>query len=242
MIDVAEDPRQVPTRDAHTPTSDRHPVRRALTVTAIAYLVLTATMLAIGFLLTDLLDGSVGRWDERVNRAFVHQRTGSWNGVTKVATSALNTEPVVIAVVVLVACLALFRWWREASVIAIAMTLEITVFLSTTFAVGRPRPAVPRLNETPATSSFPSGHTAAATVLFTAVALIVTWHTQRHIGRIVAWTIAAVAIVAVAVGRVYRGLHHPTDVIAGVALGVACVIAAMWAVRAANREAGAASR
>ena len=101
---------------------------------------------------------------------------------------------------------------------------------------------MPRLNETPATSSFPSGHTAAATVLFTAVALIVTWHTQRHIVRIVAWTIAAVAIVAVAVGRVYRGLHHPTDVIAGVALGVACVIAAMWAVRAANREAGAASR
>src|SRR5437879_2939331 len=242
MIDVAEDHRQVSARDLHTSTAARHPVRRVLAMTAIAYAALTATMLAIGFLLTDVLDGSVGRWDERVNRAFVQQRTGSWNGVTKVATSALNTEPVVIAIVVLVACFALLRWWREASVIAIAMTLEISVFLSTTFAVGRPRPAVTRLNETPATSSFPSGHTAAATVLFTAVAVIVTWHTQHRVVRILAWTIAAIAIVSVAVGRVYRGLHHPTDVIAGVALGAACVIAAIWAVRAAHRQTGAAPR
>jgi undecaprenyl-diphosphatase len=217
-------------------------MRRALTVMAIAYAVLTAAMLAIGFLLTDVLDGSVGRWDEHVNRAFIHQRTGTWNDVTKVATSALNTEPVVVAIVVLVACFALLRWWREASVIAIAMTLEITVFLSTTFAVERPRPAVPRLNASPATSSFPSGHTAAATVLFTALAVIVTWHTERRIVRIVAWIGAALAIVAVAVGRVYRGLHHPTDVFAGAALGVACVVAAMWAVRAAYREAGTAPR
>jgi membrane-associated phospholipid phosphatase len=242
MTGLAEDHRQVPVRDLGPPAVARHPFRRALAVTAIAYAVLTAAMLGIGFLLTDLLDGSVGRWDEHVNRAFVHQRTGTWNDVTKVATSSLNTEPVVVAVVVLVAVFALLRWWREAAAIAIAMTLEITVFLSTTFAVGRPRPSVPRLNDTPATSSFPSGHTAAATVLFTTIAVIVAWHTERRTVRAVAWIAAALAIVAVAVGRVYRGLHHPTDVIAGVVLGVACVIAALWAVRAAYREAGAAPR
>jgi membrane-associated phospholipid phosphatase len=242
MTDVAEERRQFPACDPGPPTVSRHPVRRALASTAMAYAVLTVTMLAIGFLLTDVLDGSVGRWDEHVNRAFIHQRTGAWNDVTQVATSLLNTEPVVAAVVVLVAMFALLRWWREASVIAIAMTLEVTVCLSTTFAVDRPRPSVPRLNETPATSSFPSGHTAAATVLFTALAVIVTWHTERPNLRMVAWSGAALAIVAVAVGRVYRGLHHPTDVIAGVVLGVACVIAAVWAVRAAYREAGTAPR
>ncbi len=241
MTDVAEEPRQASVRDVPALPVDRHPVHRALTVMAIAYAVLTATMLAVGFLLTDALDGSVGRWDEHVNRAFVHQRTGTWNDVTKVATSALNTEPVVVAVVLLVAGFALFRWWREASVVAIAMTLEITVFLSTTFVVARPRPGVPRLNETPATSSFPSGHTAAATVLFTTLAVIVTWRTAHRTVRIVTWVGAVLAIVAVAVGRVYRGLHHPTDVVAGVVLGVGCVVAAMWAVRAASREAGAAS-
>jgi undecaprenyl-diphosphatase len=242
MTDVAEERREASVRDVRAPTVDHHPVRRALTVMAIAYAVLTATMLAVGFLLTDALDGSVGRWDEHLNRAFVHHRTGTWNDVTNVATSAMNTEPVVVAVVLLVAGFALFRWWREAGAIAIAMALEITVFLSTTFVVARPRPAVPRLNDTPATSSFPSGHTAAATVLFTVLAVIVAWHTERRAVRTVAWIAAVLAIVAVAVGRVYRGLHHPTDVLAGVALGVACVLAAMWAVRAAWREAGTAPR
>ena len=80
------------------------------------------------------------------------------------------------------------------------------------------------------------------TVLFTALAVIVMWRTAHRGARIMAWLIAEFAIVAVAVGRVYRGLHHPTDVVAGVALGVACVIAAIWAVRAAYREAGTAPR
>jgi hypothetical protein len=159
MMEVAEDQRQFAARAVPVPTANRHALPRALAVMVIAYATFTAAMLAIGFLLTDVIDGSVGRWDEHVNRAFIHERTGSWNDVTKVATSALNTGPVVIAIVVLVACFALLRWWREAIVVVIAMTLEITVFLSTTFAVGRPRPSVPRLNATPATSSFPSGHT-----------------------------------------------------------------------------------
>jgi undecaprenyl-diphosphatase len=236
MTNVAEDQRDSADA-ARAQAAPGHPVRRALSVTAVAYAVLTAAMLGIGFLLTDALDGSVGRWDEHVNRSFVDHRTGTWNAVTKIATSALNTEPVVAVVVLLVAGFALLRWWREAALIAIAMTLEITVFLSTTFSVGRPRPAVPRLNETPATSSFPSGHTAAATVLLVALAVIVTWHTPRRPARIVAWTVAVLVIVAVAVGRVYRGLHHPTDVFAGIALGVACVIAAVWAVHAASRAA-----
>ena len=94
----------------------------------------------------------------------------------------------------------------------------------------------------PASRSFPSGHTAAATVLFTAIAMIVTWRARHRAIPVVVWTIAVLAIVAVGVGRVYRGLHHPTDVIAGAALGVACVCAAIWAVRAADRGACAAPR
>ena len=215
----------------------RHPVRRAASVVAVAYLVLTGVMLTIGFLLTDVLDRSVGRWDEHVNETFVHDRAGTWNAITKVATSAMNTLPVVVVVVLLVGAFAWRRKWQEAGIVAIAITLEITVFLSTTFTVGRPRPAVPRLNATPSTSSFPSGHTAAATVLCVAVALIVSRHAHGTSARIAAWTIAAVFITAVGVARVYRGLHHPTDVAAGVLLGVACVAAAVVTVRAASTEA-----
>lgn len=220
---------------AHPAPGPRLP--RVLTVMVASFAILWAIMLALGFFLTNVVNSSVGRWDENINRDLVPDRAGTWNGITQFSTSAMNTLPAVAIVVVLVALFAWRRRWVEVGVVAIAMILEITVFLSTTFLVGRPRPAVPRLNSTPATSSFPSGHTAAATVLAVALALIVTWHTQNKGVRVAAWAVACLAIAAVGIGRVYRGMHHPTDVLAGVLLGVGCVVAAVVAVRAASAPA-----
>jgi undecaprenyl-diphosphatase len=119
------------------------------------------------------------------------------------------------------------------------LLVEITVFLSVTFVVARPRPAVVRLNSTPATSSFPSGHTAAATVLFVGIAIIVLGCTPRVWLRVAAWLLAVVTVANVAFARVYRGLHHPTDVMVGALFGLACLAVAALAVRAATRDAHA---
>ena len=149
-----------PTADARADDpSPQHPFRSALMVTFIGYVVLAALMLGIGFLLTHALDGTVGSWDRHVSEHFARHRTSGWNDITKVATAAVNTLPVVVVAAVVVGLLALRRRWREAAFLTIALFLEITVFLSVTFVVDRPRPDVPRLNSTPATSSFPSGHT-----------------------------------------------------------------------------------
>src|SRR5512140_3002365 len=142
------------------PGRSRHRYRPAVVVMVAGYAVLTVVMLAIGLLLTHALDGSVGRWDEHVNSYFARHRTSGWNEITSVATAALNTLPVVLGAALVAGVLALRRRWAEAAYLVLALVLEITVFLSVTFVVARPRPDVPRLNSTPATSSFPSGHTA----------------------------------------------------------------------------------
>lgn len=219
--------------DSSTP----HPLRSALVITLIGYVVLTALMLGIGLLLVHALDGTVGNWDRRVTENFEGRRTSDWTDVTKVATSGANTEPVVVVAAVVVAFLALFRRWREAAFLTIALVLEITVFLSVTFVVDRPRPPVERLNATPATSSFPSGHTAAATVLFLGIALIVTSLIRNTLVRVLIWVVAAALAIAVGFSRVYRGLHYPSDVFAGALFGLACLTIAVIAVRAASRDA-----
>ncbi|MEI5097612.1 phosphatase PAP2 family protein [Streptomyces sp. PmtG] len=77
----------------------------------------------------------------------------------------------------------------------------------------RPRldgvPLMRRLKRQPVTTSFPSGHAASAAAFATGVAL-----ESRSLG-------AAVAPLAGAVGlsRVYTGVHFPSDVLAGAALG-----------------------
>jgi membrane-associated phospholipid phosphatase len=222
-------------RAAQTSSGATHAARRSVAVVAIGYVTLTLVLLGIGFLLTHTLNNSVGRWDERVNAHLAQHRTSGWNSVTKVATAALNTLPVVLAAAALCGFLALRHRFREAVLLLTALVLEIAVFLSVTFVVARPRPYVVRLNSTPSTSSFPSGHTAAATVLFVGLAVIVTCCTTKWALRILSYVVAAAVAALVGFARVYRGLHHPTDVFVGCLFGLACVFVAALAVRAFRR-------
>lgn len=90
--------------------------------------------------------------------------------------------------------------------------------------VDRPRPT--NLVETIRTpgelifhGSFPSGHTATSFAIAIVVAL--GWPLAR---RKLAGAIALTVAFLVGVSRVYRGVHYPTDVIAGASLGLICGI------------------
>jgi membrane-associated phospholipid phosphatase len=216
--------------------AEPHPFRAGAIVAVAGYALIVVVLLGIGWLLTHPLNGSVGRWDEHVNVSLARHRTDRWNSITGVATKGFNTVPVIVVAALVVGFLALRRRWHQAAFLTLALVVEITAFLSVTFVVARPRPDVVRLNNTPATSSFPSGHTAAATVLWVGVALIVMTCTRNVWARVGSWLLAAFMVANVAFARTYRGLHHPTDVFVGALFGLACLAVAALAVRAATRE------
>lgn len=90
----------------------------------------------------------------------------------------------------------------------------------------RPRPPKEwfphdEVDDRPDSSSFPSGHTAAA-VAFTA-AVVPTWPA--------AGALCAVSAAMVALERVQSGAHYPSDVAAGAAIG----LASAWLIRHAPR-------
>lgn len=219
-----------------------HPWRHCVLLGVTGYVVMVVVMLGIGMALTHPLDGSVGHWDETVNHWLSVHRTIALNDVTEVATWFVDTLPAVAVAAVITGLLALFHRWREAAMILIALVLELVVFLSVTWVVARPRPFVVRLNDSPSTSSFPSGHTAAATVLFAGLAIAVTCCTVNRMARIGTYVFAVLAIALVGFGRVYRGMHHPTDVMAGLLLGAACLFVAIVVVRAAPTRTSPAAR
>ncbi|MYS05163.1 phosphatase PAP2 family protein [Streptomyces sp. SID6041] len=66
------------------------------------------------------------------------------------------------------------------------------------------------VEDRPASSSFPSGHTAAAVAFTAAVAPIWPW----------AGAVCAVPAAMVAIERVHSGAHYPSDVVAGAAVGL----------------------
>lgn len=108
---------------------------------------------------------------------------------------------------------------RSAVAPAAVLALETGCFMASAAVVGRPRPTdVWRPEEPHATSSFPSGHTAAAFALHGTLADLLDAHGARGarlLGPLLRYGIPA----AIAFSRVYRGQHHISDTVAGALLG-----------------------
>ena len=183
-------------------------------------LVLWGLLSLIGLLIRHVLFyGRVGVWDRQVEVWFASHRRGSLNTLTGYA-NALGGTFSVIGLVIFV--FLIFRWrlgrWDESLVILTVMVGEVTVFLAVTFTVQRLRPAVVRLDKSPPTLSYPSGHTAAALALYGGVAVLLFFIYGRNWKTIVVAVLLYSLPILVGISRLYRGMHYPTDVLAG-ALG-----------------------
>ncbi|WP_461474144.1 phosphatase PAP2 family protein [Microbacterium sp. HJ5] len=118
---------------------------------------------------------------------------------------------------------------RSAIAPGAVLALETACFVAAAALVERPRPTgVWRPEQPHATSSFPSGHTAAAFALHGTLANLLDHHGtrgSRFLGPLLRYGIPA----AIAFSRVYRGQHHISDIVAGAMLG-------RWSAAVVERE------
>jgi undecaprenyl-diphosphatase len=194
--------------------------RRGLILWVGAYVVLTVAAIAVGWLIVDHL-GGLRSFDDRVSRDLGAMRTGTWNSLTWFG-SGIAEAVVKIPATILLSAFFLWRWkrWREVALLVGSLLLEVAVFVTSSFVVDRARPPIPQLDSIPPTSAYPSGHTAAAVAFYGSIAIIVFWHTRNRIARGVALTAAIVLPPVVGFCRMYRGMHHLSDVVVGGVLGI----------------------
>ena len=180
-------------------------------------LLLALALALVGWGITRLLTPSaLTRWEDSVNQWFYAGRTPTLDMLTHIGSYMAETVTCIALLVVVIVVLRLWLGrWRESWTVAAAIIGELLVFLIVTAVVNRPRPSVPLLDTAPPTSSFPSGHTAAAVALYGCFAVIVLRQLRPKLLSIILATVFCIVPVIVGVSRLYRGMHHPTDVLFG---------------------------
>ncbi|HSS93117.1 MAG TPA: phosphatase PAP2 family protein [Candidatus Dormibacteraeota bacterium] len=177
----------------------------AVALAALTVLVYSSPYLAI--------DASIARAIQSIN---VGPLTGLFDFYRQIGGPyGLEAEAVVFIII-----LVLNRHsWR----LLIAGALASAWYIALVNLVARPRPTVPnvlRVTEHPGASSYPSGHTILfvfyAVILMTCVGLKYIPRRWQPLG----WAIAVLFVLGGAFSRVYSGAHWPTDVLAGLLIGV----------------------
>ncbi|MDX1419556.1 MAG: phosphatase PAP2 family protein [Rubricoccaceae bacterium] len=87
------------------------------------------------------------------------------------------------------------------------------------FLYDRTRPSLVPPEALPGDPSFPSGHSAAAAVVYLTLALLLARRLPRRSLKVYVVVLGVLLTVAVGISRLYLGVHWPTDVLAGWTLG-----------------------
>jgi membrane-associated phospholipid phosphatase len=151
-------------------------------------------------------------------RGMAGDRT-AWETVLAHGASWLGRSSVLVPAAVVIAVAAAWRHRAPRGVAVVVGMLGAIVIQNVDKAlIGRPRPPVHELERVSGTS-FPSGHATEATAFFLVLAIVLVPGISRRWVRLLAGAATIAIIAAVALSRVYLGVHYATDVVSGMLLG-----------------------
>lgn len=189
----------------------------AAALTALAMMLIFAAWLFLTLLLMVVDEGALAGIDEATFQILQTLRT-AWADDFMVRISQLGDKQVTLPLALAVtAWLAYLRLWRAAGhwIGAVSFAALVTMLLS--HALQLPRAAGIDVALSEATA--PSGHLAITTVMYGFAAVMLA-HALPPARRWIPTAIVAVAIAAIAIARLYLGVHSLSDVIGALVLGL----------------------
>jgi undecaprenyl-diphosphatase len=215
------------------PAADRTSVGHLGRIAAgilVAWVLILGIVVGVGELVTKNGNGNV-LGDRAIPHWFAAHRAPGWNRWSLTFSTLGATQAIlIVSLATCVVFLAVTRRWLPVVYLATLMLGEITAFVIAATVVKRPRPDVPRLDQHLPTSAYPSGHEAATCCLYVAVAILVIGHARGWWRWL--FLIPAIAMpVLVAISRMYRGEHHPTDILGSLLLSALWLTAASMLIK-----------
>ncbi len=199
--------------------------------------VLAAAGWAFGSLLQDVLGGDdATRVDLPVVRYLAEHRT-AWLTTTMRDLTWLGSTVVLVPFVVTIglASRRRTRSWATMAQLALSLGGAIALYDLIKPLVGRPRPHVGQLVTTATGYAFPSGHATQTAAVAVTLAALGAASTGSWTRKVTIWSAAALVCLLVGFSRIYLGVHWPTDVLAGFALGALWAATCALAIRRPDR-------
>lgn len=172
-------------------------------------------------LASEVREGETQSFDEAVIRWMGAHHTPTLDAIM-VEVTALGTGTVVLMIVV-VAGLFLTLTQHKYSAILLLVATGGGLVLNGVLKLGfdRPRPSIFIPTVQTVSSSFPSGHAMSSAIVYGTVAYLAARLHRRRYARWLVMMFALAVIVLISFSRMYLGVHYPSDVLAGVIIGLA---------------------
>ena len=202
----------------------------------VGLLAAAAALMLFAWLGSEIQEGEVLTLDERVRGMVQHVASPALTGLMLVASryggpSTLVPLGVALALAFLVA-------GRRRGALLVIVTLAgaglLNGLLKLYFARIRPDPFFDY--PLPGSPSFPSGHALYAASVFGGLAALLSARLEGHLLRILVWSAAILLAGLIGLSRIYLGVHYPSDVLAGFAVGVIWVTAVTFGDRLARHR------
>jgi undecaprenyl-diphosphatase len=226
--------------DQQSVASETLAEHRRWTRSALVLAVISAA-LAIGFfsLSRAVVRGSTGDFDERILLAMrvpgdladpIGPRWVEEVGRDFTALGGVAVLGLITATVVSFFWLSSMR--RAAIYVGVASVGGLLLATALKHSFDRPRPDLVPHGAMVYTSSFPSGHSTMAAAAYLTLGMVASRFVPRRRLKVLLIGVAMLVTAAVGVSRVYLGVHWPSDVLAGWAVGASwalvCWCATIW--------------
>ncbi len=217
-----------------------HPLLVSWIVANVGAVLLAIVMIGLGFFVTEVLLSSetIADADAWLPRWAEDQRTPFLNDASYVTSHIADRWVLIPLVGIVVLSFVLRKRWRLGSFYLQAILAEVLTYGLVTRFIERRRPEpVEQLDPFNLLHSFPSGHVAASVAVYGSLGLLLAAHFKDIRVRVAIWTVASLFVLVVGASRIYRGEHHPIDVVGGVLMGIGAICVALFAARTARRVA-----
>lgn len=216
-----------------------NPVRVFIVALLAGYALLVTIMVFLGLFLIHVLlpTGGLLEADEDFSQWLADNRSPTQEDISWVGSTLSGGHVIPAVIGISLVTFLVMRRWLLAAFIVFVVAVESATYRATSLIVERQRPDVERLEGLPVDASYPSGHTAAAVAMYGGILLLIASRIDSTVVRVLCVVLGVAIPLFVGWSRAYRGMHHFSDVVAGLLMGLGALVILVFAARAARASA-----